>query len=70
MSKNIAKNTLCHYIEKLFTANGMHWDGDNNLEVSEIVEQTIQAAKEEIMREVKEEISKQIYETVSQSAWS
>ena len=45
-SKHNAKRLLCHYFRTMWEKSGLAWDGDNEVEVSGIVDDIIDAVEE------------------------
>lgn len=47
-----AKQLLRHYLRMLAQASGVRWDDENNIEVDDLVDAMIDAAKIELAREM------------------
>lgn len=51
MGRARATGLLTHYFRLLFQAAGKHWDNDNDAEIALIVDEIIQAVKDELKAE-------------------
>lgn len=49
--REYAKKVLVHYIKHAWEAAGKRWDNDNRVEVEGIVDDIIEAAKQELREE-------------------
>jgi hypothetical protein len=52
MKRHTAKSTLVHYFRLLFEKSGINWHSDNRVEIEEIIDLIIDAAKAEIRAEM------------------
>lgn len=56
-SQTEAANLLTHYFRTAFEAAGLEWDGDNTVEMEEIIHQLAAVAREQADAEVENHLS-------------